>query len=140
MEVIDLPGYTEDEKVEIAKRYLVKRQLDANGLKPEQATITEDAIHAIIRDYTREAGVRNLERQIGAVFRNAAVRVAEGEVESVHVDVDDLHGILGARRFENEVAMRTSLPGVATRSEEHTSELQSLMRNSYAVFGLKKQK
>src|SRR3546814_260272 len=98
MEVIDLPGYTEDEKVEIAKRYLVKRQLDANGLKPEQATITEDAIHAIIRDYTREAGVRNLERQIGAVFRNAAVRVAEGEVESVHVDVDDLHGILGDRK------------------------------------------
>ena len=114
MEVIDLPGYTEDEKVEIAKRYLVKRQLDANGLKPEQATITEDAIHAIIRDYTREAGVRNLERQIGAVFRNAAVRIAEGEVESVHVDVDGLHDVLGARRFENEVAMRTSLPGVAT--------------------------
>src|SRR3546814_7144352 len=81
MEVIDLPGYTEDEKVEIAKRYLVKRQLDANGLKPEQATITEDAIHAIIRDYTREAGVRNLERQIGAVFRNAAVR----EIGRAHV-------------------------------------------------------
>src|SRR3546814_16933252 len=111
MEVIDLPGYTEDEKVEIAKRYLVKRQLDANGLKPEQATITEDAIHAIIRDYTREAGVRNLERQVGAVFRNAAVRVAEGEVESVHVDVDDLHGILGARRLEHEVALRTTRPG-----------------------------
>src|SRR3546814_18489916 len=70
-----------DLKVEIAKRYLVKRQLDASGLKPEQATITEDAIHAIIRDYTREAGVRNLERQNGAVFGNAAVRVAEGEVE-----------------------------------------------------------
>ena len=78
MEVIELPSYTEDEKVEIAKRYLVKRQLEANGLKPEQAAISDAAIRAIVRDYTREAGVRNLERLIGAVFRNVAMRIAEG--------------------------------------------------------------
>ena len=78
MEVIELTGYTEEEKVEIAKRYLVRRQLEANGLKPEQATITDAALRQIARDYTREAGVRNLERMIGAVLRNVAVRIAEG--------------------------------------------------------------
>ena len=114
MEVIELPSYTEDEKVEIAKRYLVKRQLEANGLKPEQATITEEAIRAIVRDYTREAGVRNLERLIGAVFRNVAVRIAEGTAAQVEVGPDDLHAILGAKKVESELAMRTSVPGVAT--------------------------
>ena len=78
MEVIELPGYTEEEKVEIAKRYLVKRQLAATGLTPEQAEVTEDAIRAVIRDYTREAGVRNLERELGAIFHRLAMRVAEG--------------------------------------------------------------
>src|SRR5690606_41198853 len=77
MEVIELPSYTEDEKVEIAKRYLVRRQLEANGLKPEQVEIGEDALRTIVREYTREAGVRNLEREIGAVLRNVAERVAE---------------------------------------------------------------
>jgi ATP-dependent Lon protease len=114
MEVIELTGYTEEEKVEIAKRYLVKRQLTANGLKPEQASITDAALHQIVRDYTREAGCRNLERTIGAVLRNVAVRVAEGSVTTQTVDVPDLQPILGAPRFENEVAMRTSVPGVAT--------------------------
>jgi ATP-dependent Lon protease len=114
MEVIELPGYTEDEKLEIAKRYLLKRQLTANGLRAEQCEITEDAIRTIIRDYTREAGVRNLERLIGAVCRYAAVRIADGSVERVRVDGGDLPAILGPRRFENEVAMRTSVPGVAT--------------------------
>ncbi|WP_116807874.1 endopeptidase La [Steroidobacter cummioxidans] len=114
MEVIELTGYTEDEKVEIAKRYLVRRQLEANGLKPEQASITDEAIRHIARDHTREAGVRNLERMIGAVLRNVAVKIAEGSITQQTVDVDDLMGILGAPRFENEVAMRVSVPGVAT--------------------------
>jgi ATP-dependent Lon protease len=114
MEVIELPGYTEDEKVEIARRYLLKRQLSANGLRPEQCEITEDAIRSIIRDYTREAGVRNLERLIGAVCRHVAVRIAEGSVERMRIDATALPAILGPRRFENEVAMRTSVPGVAT--------------------------
>jgi ATP-dependent Lon protease len=114
MEIIELTGYTEDEKVEIAKRYLVKRQLEANGLKPEQVTIGEDTLRHIVRDYTREAGVRSLERAIGAVLRNIAVRIAEGKISDATVTADDLHGILGPRRFESEVAMRTSVPGVAT--------------------------
>jgi ATP-dependent Lon protease len=114
MEVIELPGYTEDEKLEIAKRYLVRRQLTANGLTPEHARITDPALRSIIRDYTREAGCRNLEREIGACFRRIAVRVAEGETGPVTVDAGDLQGLLGARRFESEVAMRTSVPGVAT--------------------------
>ena len=114
MEVIQLPGYTEEEKLEIARRYLVKRQLDANGLKAEQATLTDAAIRAIIRDYTREAGVRNLEREMGAVLRSAAMKIAEGQAASVTLDASDLHGILGARRFEDELALRTALPGVAT--------------------------
>jgi ATP-dependent Lon protease len=114
MEVIDLSGYTEDEKFEIAKRYLVVRQLKANGLKPEQAELTDDGLRSIIRDYTREAGVRNLEREIGSVFRSAAMKIAEGTAEQVRIDAADLQEILGARRFEGEVAMRTSVPGVAT--------------------------
>ena len=114
MEIIQLPGYTEAEKLEIAKRYLIKRQLDANGLKPGQAAVTDAAIAAIIADYTREAGVRNLEREIGSVFRRAAMKIAEGEATSVDVDEPDLHAILGAKRFENEIAQRAGLPGVAT--------------------------
>src|SRR6185312_11681814 len=86
----------------------------ANGLKPGQAEITDAALRAIIRDYTREAGVRNLEREIGTVFRGAAMRIAEGAAENVTVDVDDLQALLGPRRYEGEVAMRTSVPGVAT--------------------------
>jgi ATP-dependent Lon protease len=114
MEVIDLPGYVEDEKLEIARRYLVDRQLKANGLTAEQAEITDAALRAIIRDYTREAGVRNLEREIGSVLRSIAMRVAEGTAQHVRIEPDDLKEILGAPRFEGEVAMRTSIPGVAT--------------------------
>jgi ATP-dependent Lon protease len=114
MEIIQLPGYTAEEKLEIAKRYLVRRQLEANGLKTGQVTITDAALRAIIQDYTREAGVRNLEREIGSVLRNAATRVAEGTVETVAVDSADLADILGAAKFEAEVALRTALPGVAT--------------------------
>src|SRR5881394_551982 len=74
MEIIHLPGYTEEEKLEIAKRYLVKRQLEANGLSSEKVAVDEDAIRAVISDYTREAGVRNLERELGAILRHAAMR------------------------------------------------------------------
>jgi ATP-dependent Lon protease len=114
MEVIELPGYTEDEKVQIARRYLVERQLKANGLQAEQAAVTDTALHNIVRDYTREAGCRNLERNIGAVLRNAAMRISEGTANQVAIDAEDLHGILGAKKFESEVAARTSIPGVAT--------------------------
>jgi ATP-dependent Lon protease len=114
MEIIELTGYTEDEKVEIARRYLVRRQLEANGLKPEQALIEDEALHVIAREYTREAGCRNLEREVGAVLRNVAVRVAEGKATSVRIAPDDVREILGPPRFENEVAMRVSVPGVAT--------------------------
>jgi len=119
MEIIHLPGYTEEEKLEIAKRYLVKRQLEANGLKSadpavENVKVTDEALRSIIRDYTREAGVRNLEREIGSVLRSAAMRIAEGAAEKIVITENDLPPILGARKFENEVAQRTSVPGVAT--------------------------
>lgn len=114
MEIITLAGYTEDEKLQIARRYLVRRQLEANGLIAEQAEISDEALRRIIRDYTREAGVRNLEREIGRALRHAAVRIAEGSAEHVRIDAEDLAAILGPARFEDEVAMRTSVPGVAT--------------------------
>jgi ATP-dependent Lon protease len=114
MEVISLAGYTADEKLEIARRYLMRRQLEANGLQPGQVEITDDALHDITTFYTREAGVRNLEREIGKVLRHAAVEIADGKGGLIRIGVDDLPAILGSRRFENEVAMRTSVPGVAT--------------------------
>ncbi|MEX2515916.1 MAG: endopeptidase La [Gammaproteobacteria bacterium] len=114
MEIIQLPGYTAEEKFEIAKRYLIKRQFEQNGLQPDQATLTDAALQQIISDYTREAGCRNLEREIGSVLRHAAVRIAEGKASHVQIDTADLHEILGAPKYENEVAMRTCIPGVAT--------------------------
>jgi ATP-dependent Lon protease len=114
MEIIQLPGYTTEEKVEIAKRYLVKRQLEANGLSSSQVELREEAIRAVIEDYTREAGVRTLERDIGAVLRNVAMKVAEGGSSKIEIRPEDLHGILGSRKFENETAQRTATPGVAT--------------------------
>jgi len=114
MEIIHLPGYTENEKLEIARRYLLKRQLEANGLSADQAAIGDDALRAIIGDYTREAGVRNLEREIGSVLRSAAMRFAEGDTASVTMGVPEVHVILGAPRYQSELAQRTSVPGVAT--------------------------
>ena len=114
MEVIELPGYTREEKIEIARRYLVGRQLEAAGLGPEQCRIDDAALSRIVADYTREAGVRNLEREIGAVVRHVAVRIAEGSLQGAAIGADDLPEILGAPRFEDEIAMRTSVPGVAT--------------------------
>jgi ATP-dependent Lon protease len=114
MEVIELAGYTEEEKMQIARRYLLARQLAANGLTAEQITISEEALRKVIGDYTREAGVRNLERQIGALLRNSAVAIASGKASSVNIDIAEVASILGAPRFENDVALRTSVPGVAT--------------------------
>jgi ATP-dependent Lon protease len=114
MEIISLAGYTEEEKLEIAQRYLVRRQLEANGLKAEQAEIDPDALRLIIKGYTREAGVRNLEREIGKAFRNVAVQVAEGSANRMVLTVKDIGAVLGQPRFESEIAMRTSVPGVAT--------------------------
>jgi ATP-dependent Lon protease len=114
MEIIELTGYTEEEKLQIAKRYLLARQLTANGLNAAQVEVSEEALRRVIVDYTREAGVRSLERQIGALLRNAAVTIASGGAQSVSIGVDDVPRILGAARFESDVALRTSIPGVAT--------------------------
>ncbi|HRO61944.1 MAG TPA: endopeptidase La, partial [Burkholderiaceae bacterium] len=114
MEIIALSGYTEDEKLQIARRYLVRRQLEANGVSAEQVEIDDDSLLRIIREYTREAGVRNLEREIGRALRRSAVQIAEGTAERVSIVAEDLPTLLGPPQFENEVAMRTSVPGVAT--------------------------
>jgi ATP-dependent Lon protease len=114
MEIIALSAYTAGEKLQIAKRYLVRRQQEANGLKEGQVEIEDAAIVRIIQAYTREAGVRWLEREIGHVMRSAAMRVAEGGEAKIHIGEADLEAILGQARFENEAAMRTTVPGVAT--------------------------
>jgi len=114
MEIISLAGYTADEKLEIAHRYLVRRQMEANGLKPGQVELADEAIRDIIQNYTREAGVRNLERLIGQALRYAAVRIAEGGSGPVRIARGDLSAILGPPQFESETAMRLSVPGVAT--------------------------
>jgi len=114
MEIIELSGYTEEEKLQIARRYLVKRQLQANGLSADQMQISDEALRKVIVDYTREAGVRSLERQIGALMRNAAVSIASGQSTAIAIDAPDVEKILGAARYENDVALRTSVPGVAT--------------------------
>jgi ATP-dependent Lon protease len=114
LEVLDLPGYTEAEKFQIARRFLVPRQLEACGLTPTQCELSDEALRSIIRDYTREAGVRSLERRIGSVFRYVALRVAEDPATHERIEPDRLPSILGHHRYEREVAMRASLPGVVT--------------------------
>lgn len=115
MEIIPLTGYTAREKLEIARRHLVDRQLKANGLTKEQIEFSDDVIEEIIDHYTREAGVRSLEREIGKLMRYAAVQVADGSHQTpLRITRGDLAKILGPARFEDEVAMRTSIPGVAT--------------------------
>jgi ATP-dependent Lon protease len=114
MEIIQLPGYTEEEKLQIAKTYLVKRQFETNGLQAGQVELDEGTLRSLIADYTREAGVRGLERQIGSVLRNAAMKIAEGAETPIVVGAGELHAVLGAKKFENEVALRTATPGVAT--------------------------
>jgi ATP-dependent Lon protease len=114
MEIIELSGYTAEEKLQIARRYLVQRQLKANGLDDSQVTVTDAALARMISEYTRESGVRSLERQIGALLRSAAVQIASGKSSSVTFDASDIDAVLGASRFESEIASRTSVPGVAT--------------------------
>jgi ATP-dependent Lon protease len=114
MEIITLAGYTAQEKLQIARRYLVRRQTDANGLAPGQVELEDAALVEVIQRYTRESGVRNLEREIGKVLRHAAVRIAEGASGPIRIGSEDLAAILGPPQFESEVAMRTSIPGVAT--------------------------
>jgi ATP-dependent Lon protease len=114
MEIITLAGYTAEEKLQIARRYLVRRQMEANGAQPGQVEIADDAIREIIARYTREAGVRSLEREIGKALRHVAVRLAQGESGPIRIDASDLASILGPPQFESELALRTSVPGVAT--------------------------
>src|SRR6202161_1723377 len=114
MEIISLAGYTAHEKLEIAHRYLMRRQMEANGLKAGQVEIDEAALRDIVQLYTREAGVRNLERLIGQVLRNAAVRIAEGGSGPIRIARGDLVAILGPPKCESETARRLSVPGVAT--------------------------
>jgi ATP-dependent Lon protease len=115
MEVIHLDGYTEDEKVAIATDHLLARQLDRNGLAADEASLSEAAIRAVVVDYTREAGVRNLERELGKVLRKVATRLAAGDATApVTVDADDVRTYLGRPRFFFEAADRTAVPGVAT--------------------------
>ncbi|PYJ17241.1 MAG: endopeptidase La [Verrucomicrobia bacterium] len=114
IEVISLPGYTEREKVEIAKRYLVRRQLEENGLKPEQCEWQEEAIRHIINDYTHEAGVRELERQIASVCRGIASQVARGKTEHAVITPELVAEMLGPAKYVRETKLKTSKPGVVT--------------------------
>ncbi len=114
MELISLSGYTEDDKVHIAKLYLVPRQREENGLLPEQITVTDAALRRIINEYTREAGVRTLERQIGTIARKVAARVAADASHTATVDASQVPDYLGPSHFRSESAFRTSKPGVAT--------------------------
>src|SRR5438270_1108084 len=115
MEVIHLDGYTEDEKVVIARDHLLARQVEKNGLRQDEVIVTDDALRAIVGDYTREAGVRNLERELGKVLRKAATKIAGGDVTPpLTVDAGDVREYLGRQKFFFEAAERTSVPGVAT--------------------------
>jgi ATP-dependent Lon protease len=115
MEIITLPGYTAEEKAVIAQRYLVPRQLDANGIPPGRLTITKPALRRIIDGYTQEAGVRNLERQIGTVARGVARKIAgNGRVKRFTIKPADLHEYLGRPRVYRDVAERSNIAGVAT--------------------------
>ncbi len=114
MEVLQLSGYTEKEKIAIAREYLVPRQIRENGLRSEEIVFSQEALSTVVREYTREAGVRNLERMIGSICRKVAARIAGGTAQQVSVDAEDVAGYLGRPRFFYEVAERTQIPGVAT--------------------------
>ncbi|HMB98430.1 MAG TPA: endopeptidase La [Balneolaceae bacterium] len=114
MEIIHISGYTQEEKIEIAKKYLIPKQVEENGLTKKQFKISKAAIQRVIDEYTRESGVRNLERQIGGLCRNVAAKIASGEIEQFSVGVDDVEDILGKQKYFSEAAERTTVPGVAT--------------------------
>jgi ATP-dependent Lon protease len=115
MEVIRFDGYTVDEKVAIARGYLWPRQRERNGLREDEVTVEDGVLKTIVGDYTREAGVRNLERELGKVLRKVATQIASGSAEApVDVDLDVVRDALGRQRFWQEAAERTAVPGVAT--------------------------
>jgi len=115
MEIIRLDGYTEEEKLAIARDHLLRRQLDRNGLTPEEVTVSDEALRRIIVDHTGEAGVRNLERELGRLLRKAATRIESGQLTApVQIDGKDVRDYLGRAKFHPEVAERTEVPGVAT--------------------------
>jgi ATP-dependent Lon protease len=114
MEIINISGYTLEEKTEIAKNYLIPKQTKENGLTDDQITIKDEAVVKVIDEYTRESGVRNLDRQIGSVSRGVAAKVASGEIESFEVTANDVEELLGKQKFFSDVAERTTVPGVAT--------------------------
>ncbi len=114
MEIINISGYTLEEKVQIAKKYLIPKQIEENGLTSKQIKISQAAIERIIEQYTRESGVRNLERQIGSVCRNIAAQIASEEIKKMSVGVNDIQDILGKRKFFSDAAERTTVPGVST--------------------------
>jgi ATP-dependent Lon protease len=114
MEIIGLDGYTEAEKVAIARDHLLARQVVQNGLRPDEVVVTDDALAEVVNGYTREAGVRSLERQIGKLLRKTATQVAAGKATPITVDRDQVTGLLGRRRFHDETAARVAVPGVAT--------------------------
>ncbi len=114
MEVIEIPSYTDEDKLAIARQYLLPRQREQNGIDESRVSIDDSALGRLIAGYTREAGVRGLERQIGALLRHVAVRIAAGEIDYMKITVEDVATILGPAPFERETGMRTSVPGVAT--------------------------
>ena len=114
MEILTLDGYTEEEKIKIAQQYLIPRQIRENGLRPDEIEFTEGAIRRVVRDYTREAGVRNLERELGSICRKVATKIAEGATGSTVVTEEDIPKYLGKPKYFSEVAERTAIPGVAT--------------------------
>src|SRR6266702_3800783 len=114
MEILELSGYTEEQKLHIARNYLLSKQLEANGLKKDELTLDDDTLRRIIRDYTREAGVRNLEREIGSLCRKIAKQIAEGRETPINVTADQVSEYLGRQRFFEEAAERIDRPGIAT--------------------------
>ncbi|MGZ3644578.1 MAG: endopeptidase La [Ktedonobacteraceae bacterium] len=114
MEVLELSGYTEEQKMHIARKYLLPKQLEANGLKHDELSVDDDALRHIARDYTREAGVRNLEREIGSLCRKVARQIAEGKATPIHVSEKEISEYLGRQRFFQEAAERIDRPGIAT--------------------------
>ena len=114
MEIIEIPGYTHEEKLHIAKRHLIPKSFEAHGLTTALVQVTDDALAKLIIDYTREAGVRNLERNLNSVVRGVAVKVAEGRSELTIITPDNVEEYLGPEKFYNEMAERTDVPGVAT--------------------------
>ncbi len=137
MEVLELLGYTQDEKIKIANRYLIPRQREAHGLKPDQISFTKGAIKQVISGYTREAGLRNLEREIASICRGVASKIAEGEAESVTIKVKDISKYIGPIRFTTEVKARVSTPGVAMGLAWTPSGGELLFIESTAMTGKK---